>query len=210
MTQDVRDRMFEPFFTTKDVGRGTGMGLSMVHGIVHDHGGHIEVASEPGQGSSFRVLLPAAAQDTAQDDVAPTGSCPLRTAPALHGRVLVVDDEPIVGGYMQDLLRSWGLDVVLEHDPLAAWQRLATASDVFALLLTDQTMPGITGLALARHARQHRAGLPVLLYTGNASDIGEEELAQSGVTALLRKPINPRALSSMLAELLGKQVDSVV
>ena len=179
MPQEVIERMFEPFFTTKEVGRGTGMGLAMVHGIVHDHGGHIEVESAPGRGSVFRVLLPAAAQDTCPAD-APAAAAPaaVRAAPPLQGRVLLVEDESIVSDYMVDLLTGWGLEVVLERDPLAAARRLASSGEAFDLLLTDQTMPGMTGLALARQARQHRPGLPVLLYTGNASEIGQEELAR--------------------------------
>ena len=206
MTQEVLDRMFEPFFTTKDVGRGTGMGLAMVHGIVHDHGGHIEVESAPGRGSTFRVLLPAASQDTVRDDTSAPAPSAAHPAPPLHGRVLLVEDEPIVSGYMHDLMRSWGLDVVLEQDPVPASRRLASQSEAFELLLTDQTMPGMTGLALARHARQHRPALPVLLYTGNAADISQQELADCGVTTLLRKPIDAGALRTLLSELLGKQL----
>ena len=202
MPQEVIERMFEPFFTTKDVGRGTGMGLAMVHGIVHDHGGHIEVVSAPGQGSAFRVLLPAAAQDRPADVLAAPAPAAARAAPRLQGRVLLVEDESIVGKFMVDLLTGWGLDVVLERDPLAAARRLASTDEVFDLLLTDHTMPGMTGLALVKHAKRHRPGLPALLYTGNASEIGQEELAEGGVSALLRKPIDGAALRPLLRDLL--------
>ncbi|HEY0886075.1 MAG TPA: PAS domain S-box protein, partial [Ramlibacter sp.] len=125
MPPDVIERMFEPFFTTKEVGRGTGMGLAMVHGIVHDHEGHIQVESAPGQGSVFRVLLPAAAQEApgAEALATPAAAAVKRAAAALQGRVLLVEDEVMVGEYMVDLLTGWGLDVVLERDPLAAAAR---------------------------------------------------------------------------------------
>jgi len=204
MSPEVMERMFEPFFTTKEVGRGTGMGLAMVHGIVHDHGGHIQVESSPGQGSTFRILLPAAAQD-ARDADAPPGieAAAAQPAPPLHGRVLLVEDESIVSDYMCDLLSGWGLEVVLERDAVAAAGRLASRREKFDLLLTDQTMPGMTGLALSRHARAHRPRLPSLLYTGNASDIGPDELAECGVSALLRKPIEGSVLRPLLRELLA-------
>lgn len=208
MTQDVVDRMFEPFFTTKEVGRGTGMGLAMVHGIVHDHGGHIQVATEPGRGSSFKVLLPAPEAETDAIDRPSPATAMAGAAPPLHGCVLLVEDEPIVSGFMGDLMRGWGLDVVVEHDPLSAARRLATPQECFDLLLTDQTMPGMTGLVLARHAHTQRPGLPVLLYTGNAFDIGEEELADSGVTTLLRKPIDTAALRPLLGELLERRAQA--
>jgi CheY-like chemotaxis protein len=121
----------------------------------------------------------------------------------LQGRVLLVEDEPIVSGFMRDLMRGWGLDVVLERDPLAAARRLDLPDERFALLLTDQTMPGMTGLALARHARAQRPGLPVLLYTGNALAISQEDLAESGVTTLLRKPVDTAMLRPLLGRLLA-------
>lgn len=210
MAPDVQDRMFEPFFTTKEVGRGTGMGLAMVHGIVHDHGGHVQVRSAPGRGTSFRVLLPAAAHEGPVDeqDAAPPSATP--ASPSLAGRVLVVEDEVGVGGFMQDLFTGWGLEVVLEHDPQAAVRRLAAPGEVFALLLTDQTMPGMTGLALARHARQARPGLPVLLYTGNPIAISAQELADCGVARLLRKPIDTAALRPLLGELLARPTGQAI
>jgi PAS domain S-box-containing protein len=204
MPPEVLERMFEPFFTTKEVGRGTGMGLAMVHGIVHDHEGHVQVVSAPGQGSVFRVLLPAAAQDTrrAEPPAAPAPAA-ARAVPPLRGRVLLVEDESIVSDYMVDVMTGWGLEVVLERDPLAAARRLS-GEEAFDLLLTDQTMPGMTGLALSRHSMQYRPALPVLLYTGNASELGPKELADCGVCALLRKPIDGATLRPLLHELLGQ------
>lgn len=204
MPPDVIERMFEPFFTTKEVGRGTGMGLAMVHGIVHDHDGHIQVESTPGHGSVFRVLLPPAAQDACGAE-APAAPAPAARVAleALQGRVLLVEDEAIVSEYMVDLLTGWGLEVVLERDPLAAAGRLETREEPFDLLLTDHTMPGLTGLALAKHARRHRPGLPTLVYTGNASEIAAEELADCGVSGLLRKPIEGATLRLLLRDLLA-------
>jgi len=94
--------------------------------------------------------------------------------------------------------------VVLQTDPLAAARQLAAPHEPFALLLTDHTMPGMTGLDLARHAREHRPALPVLLYTGNAFDIGQQELSEHGVTTLLRKPIDCAALRTLLSKLLAE------
>jgi CheY-like chemotaxis protein len=119
--------------------------------------------------------------------------------------VLLVEDAAIVSEYMVDLLTGWGLEVVLEADPVAAAQRLDCCGGDFDLLLTDQTMPGMTGMALARHAKQRHPALPVLLYTGNASEIREEELRECGVDALLRKPIEGAALRGLLRELLRSE-----
>jgi len=191
----VLERMFEPFFTTKEVGRGSGMGLATVHGIVHEHQGHILVESAPGAGSAFRILLPMAAAGT----VAPT----TRDAPPrrnvrkpLSGRVLVVDDEKAVGDFMRELLESWGLEAAALSSPLGVVERVAR--EAFDLVILDQTMPGITGISLAREIAAARPQLPVVLYTGNSDRLEKDELAAAGVRALLNKPVEPDALYEIL------------
>jgi PAS domain S-box-containing protein len=207
MTPEVIERMFEPFFTTKEVGRGTGMGLAMVHAIVHDHDGHLQVESAPGAGSVVRILLPAAASEDAELGEAARGAAPAQdpawsTAP-LHGRVLLVEDDSMVGEYMVDLMTGWGLDVVLERDPAAAASLIASVAMNFDVMVTDQTMPHMTGLELARDALRHRPGLATVICTANAACIAPEELAGAGVAALLRKPIEPTALRALLHDLIG-------
>ena len=196
----VRERMFEPFFTTKEVGRGSGMGLAMVHGIVHDHGGHLLVEPAEPTGTEFRVLLPLAATPGA--DAASPGAPLAVSADRLKGRVLLVEDEAIVGAFMSELLAGWGLDVDLCTDPREAERRLAEHKATIDLLLTDQTMPGMTGLALAQRAAELRPGLPVLLYTGFGEGLDEADFTRSGVRAVLRKPVDRDTLRSALREAL--------
>jgi PAS domain S-box-containing protein len=196
----VLERMFEPFFTTKEVGRGSGMGLATVHGIVHEHQGHILVESAPGAGSSFRVLLPKAAAGT----VAATtrDPSPRRNArKPLRGRVLVVDDEKAVADFMRELLESWGLEAAAATSPHGVLERIAR--EPLDLVILDQTMPGITGIELAREIAAARPQLPVILYTGNSDRLEKDELAAAGVRALLSKPVEPDALYEILRAHLG-------
>ena len=120
IAQPVLDRMFEPFFSTKETGKGSGMGLATVHGIVHEHGGHIVVDTALDLGSTFRVLLPLASEEGAKKRDRPTRAAAGRSGQLLYGTVLVVEDEMMVGELMTDLLQSWGLDVVLNTDPVEA------------------------------------------------------------------------------------------
>ena len=198
---DVMERMFEPFFSTKAVGRGSGMGLAMVHGIVHNHGGHIVVESEPGRGSRFGVLWPLAEAEAAADG--PTPSAAASAEGRLNGRVMVVEDEPQVGAVMAELLAGWGLQVVSMHDPLKARDWLAQPANELDLLLTDHTMPQMTGLQLAQHASTVRPALPVLLYTGDPETEESAVLHRHGVRALLRKPVEPQALRTLLQRWLA-------
>jgi PAS domain S-box-containing protein len=201
----VIERMFEPFFTTKEVGRGSGMGLSTVHGIVHEHGGHVVVDTASGKGAAFRVLLPALevqAEAAAAEGAAGAARRPLRQA--LEGRVLLVDDEQMVGDFMAELLGDWGLEVSVQRDPAEAEAWLAADPARIDVLLTDQTMPKMTGLELARRAGELRPGLPVILYSGYGENIGAEQLARSGVRALLGKPVEPGPLFAALAEALRR------
>jgi len=176
------------------VGKGSGMGLSMVHGIVHEHGGHIVVETEPGKGALFRVLLPAGS-GRAADEAKPA---PRKAKPKLAGSVLVVDDEDMILEFMGDLLSGWGLEVTLKSSGLEAKHAFAAEPQRYDLVLTDYTMPRVTGLELARQIHGIRPGTPVILYTGYGEDIAEDQLSGAGVRALARKPVEPAELFSLL------------
>jgi signal transduction histidine kinase len=204
---EVLERIFEPFVSTKEVGRGSGMGLAMVHGIVHDHGGHVLVETDPGTGTVFRVVLPPAGADVPADPPATEPASLVRGQP-LRGRVLVVEDEVMVGDFMNELLTSWGLDVVLRRDPISALVWLENPANAVDLLITDQTMPQLTGVVLAQRATSVRAGLPVLLYSGNADDFDAAELTRSGVRGALRKPVDAQTLRALVTRWLGADRES--
>ena len=178
----VMERMFEPFFSTKEVGRGSGMGLSLAHGIVHEHGGHILVDCIENERTKFRVLLPApesAAGGRARGAGRPARRC--RKRARLAGRVLVVDDEQTIREFMIDLLGGWGLEVDALPDGAAARDAIATDPQRYDLVITDQTMPQLTGLALARELiARLRPGLPVILYTGYGEDLSPQRAARGG------------------------------
>jgi CheY-like chemotaxis protein len=188
--------MFEPFYSTKEVGQGSGMGLSMVHGIVHEHGGHVVVDTAPGKGATFRVLLPDVREaiEAFQNERREARERKAR----LSGRVMVVDDEEMVLEMMGDLLASWGLEVTLQPGGAEARQAFAAEPQRFDLVLTDQTMPRLTGLELARQIRELRPGTPVILYTGYGEEISDSQLASAGVRALARKPVEPAELLQLL------------
>ena len=200
----VQERMFEPFYTTKDVGQGSGMGLSTVHGIVHEHGGHVVVEKVPGAGARFRVLLPALRSEE-RGDALPRSSTRGAVLPraSLAGRVAVIDDETSVATFMNDLLAHWGLEVTTFVDARAALDAIAGGA-AFDLVITDQTMPGMTGMEFARAARALRAALPIVLYTGYDEGLTPANVARVGVAALVRKPIEPSLLLAVLEKHLPR------
>jgi PAS domain S-box-containing protein len=198
---EVLERMFDPFFSTKEIGQGTGMGLSIVHGVVHEHGGHVLVESRRGAGTTFRVLLPLAGREVADaaaalDDVA-------REDPELHGRVLLVEDEQSVLGFMRELLHGWGLEVVATRDPAEALHWFSTNPERFDAVLTDHTMPVMTGLELARALVARRADVPVLLYSGRSELLDADTAAASGIRRLLTKPVDTASLRAALQDALA-------
>ena len=202
----VIERMFEPFFSTKEVGSGSGMGLAMVHGIVHEYGGHIQVESEHGGGARLRVWFPAWFPPTDQAaDAGPGDGAAADAASArrlLQGHVLLTDDEPSVREFMSELLGSWGLDVTLAEDGVAACEAFAADPDAFDLALLDQTMPRMTGLEAAAQLAKLRPALPLLLYTGYSEQVSPARLAAAGIRLLIRKPLDIPAFRQLLEELL--------
>jgi len=196
---EVLDRMFEPFFSTKEIGKGSGMGLATVHGIVHEHHGHVVVDTAPSRGASFRVLLPPldpAINGTSARPAAPSRAAEPRSR--LSGHVLLVDDETSVLGFMRELLENWGLEVTALADPLEAKRIVESGAPPFDLLIADQTMPRLTGAELAGQLAEIRPGIPALLYTGYRDGISKAELDASGVRAVLDKPVDPAALHAQL------------
>jgi PAS domain S-box-containing protein len=200
----VIERIFEPFFSTKEPGKGSGMGLSMVHGIVHEHGGHIVVESTPGQGAKFRVVWPVASDAAANAPCEKPHEAQSRSArPKLEGSVLVVDDEESVGEFMRELLGTWGLDAVFVPRPEEALDLVQADPLRFDVVITDHSMPRVTGLVLARRLRDIRTDLPVILYTGHGEALAEFEVDASRLCAVMRKPIDPALLNQTLARCLA-------
>jgi len=183
ISPDVQPHIFDPFFTTKAPGKGTGLGLAQVHGIVTQHGGHITVATAVGQGAEFAIYLPAlpATQITA---IAPATN----VAQGGHGeRLLLVEDNPALRVAMADLLASLNYTVVDVANGSEALERLA-ADDAFALVLSDVVMPDIGGVALVQALRAQGATVPVILMSGHPRDQELAALRQLGVAAWLPKP----------------------
>ncbi len=200
ITPEAMERMFEPFFSTKEVGKGSGMGLATVHGIVHEHGGHIVVESQPGRGASFRVLFPTlpAAEGAAAKPARKARAAAAAPRVELAGHVLVVDDEAMVSEFMKELLESWGLAVTAKPNGVEAKEAFARSPELYDLVVTDQTMPRVTGLQLARELLEIRPTVPVILYTGYADNLTEAQARAAGVRALIRKPVEPAALLALL------------
>lgn len=203
MGPDVVAHLFEPFFTTKGRQGGSGIGLAVVHGVVKDLGGAIDVNSAPGRGSRFTLWLPVC------DDPPEDRALERQELPQGQGQtVLVVDDDPALVELAEDLLAELGYEPRGTVSAQAALQALRDDGQAFDLLLTDEVMPDMTGTTLAREARALRPGLPVVLYSGYGGDDFEARAAQAGVSAVLRKPLTTRELALALQRVLRASLQS--
>jgi len=200
---ELLERIFDPFFSTKPPGQGSGMGLAMVHGIVHDHAGHVMVRPAEGGGAVFSAMLPLASPRPVGSPSGPGQLAAPAQRPLLKGQVLLVEDDAMVGDYLAEQLQNWGLDVRLQRDPVKARAWLENPANQVDLLITDQTMPGLTGLQLAEVVLHHRPGLPVLLVSGNAGGFDVDELARLGVHATLAKPLVAESLLATVRDALA-------
>jgi PAS domain S-box-containing protein len=197
MDEATLARIFEPFFTTKEVGKGTGLGLALVYGIVTDSGGAIDVTSAPGRGSRFVIYLPRVEAPAAAEDPA--------AAPVARGRgerVLVVDDEEALVAVTSEVLKRFGYEPVGCSDGEAALA--AFESGKIDAVIADEVMPGLSGTQLARALRRRRVDLPIVLVSGYTGPMLSERALAAGVTEILKKPVQSRDLASALARLLKK------
>ena len=179
-------RMFEPFFSTKEVGKGTGMGLAVTHGVIHRVGGHVLVESELGVGTTVRLMLRAA---EARMRAVPGATASRVPTARRAATVLIVDDEPLVMGLISEVLEEQGYEVVCYTDArqALAWARSPASS--FDLLVTDQTMAGLTGVELARELLALRPSLPIVLCTGFSESVDARVAAAIGIRHFFSKPI---------------------
>lgn len=193
MDAETEARIFEPFFTTKENGDGTGLGLSVVQGVVQAHNGRVTVATEPGEGTTFHVYLPEAPK-------APPAQAPQPPAKGETNarRVLVVDDEEAVRDLECIRLQRLGYDVLALEDGREALDAVEADPHAFDVLLTDHRMPRMNGLELTRAVRQRDVGLPVVLVTGLGTTISETEARAVGVDTLLQKPVDTSELAATL------------
>ncbi len=203
MSRDTIGRAFEPFFTTKPQGEGTGLGLAMVHGIMREHDGSVQIESEEGVGTLVRCLFPVLEPETVE--VAQRGSAP--TSLGRGERILLVDDEPSLLSVGARRLTGMGFVVETAEGPAAAMRLLESPRRAFDLMITDYSMPGMSGVELAAKAAVLRPGLPVILLTGFIDELQEAELRAAGIRQVLHKPILGAELAaSCVAVLRGGTV----
>lgn len=203
MSEETRQRIFEPFFTTKDKSRGTGLGLSTVHGIVAASGGFIEVESELGKGSAFRVYLPVTEEKAAAGNEGDTGVQSLRGTET----VLLVEDEPATRRYATEILKRYGYRVFGAENGEEAIEISSRYRKTIHAVVSDIMMPGMNGTEAVRHLLAQRPQLKVLYVSGFADDSIRPEDLTGPVTAFLQKPYSPEALATNLRELLSRATE---
>jgi CheY-like chemotaxis protein len=207
MDEEVRKRIFEPFFTTKEPGKGTGLGLATVHAIVKRSKGGIAVASQPGQGTTFRIYLPRAGED-AREEPEPA-ALPEKVATAGEvrpgsGAILLAEDDDLFRGLLQQVLEAQGYQVLAAENSAAALELAAANGNAVQLLLSDMVMPGGTGADLAGKLRSRYPAMKVILMSGYTDDaLASREADRTVADAFLEKPFATRDLLRRIRELLG-------
>ena len=202
MPPEVVERVFEPFYTTKGVGEGTGMGLAIVHGIVMSHGGAITVESTLNQGTVFNLYLPATTHEPEA-----LVERPELTLPQGAGRLILVDDEEALALLGKQQLERQGYEVEAYTSSVRALDAVRAEPERFDLVITDQTMPEMTGVTLATELRHLRPDLPIILCTGFSHVVNAESAAALGVDAFVMKPIVLHELLDTIQRVLGPHGD---
>ncbi len=201
MPEGVRERIFDPFFTTKERDKGTGMGLSVVHGIVKSHGGTITLDSKPGKGAVFEVYLPMIQTEIKpadQNDVSVIGG---------SERILFVDDEKTLTDLGRQMLERLGYSVECRTSSIEALELFKSRPEHFDLVITDMTMPNLTGDRLTQEIMAIRADIPVILCTGFSEQISEESAKGLGIREFILKPLVMDRLAASVRAVLDRETD---
>ena len=198
------NQVFKPFFTTKAAGEGTGMGLAMVDRITHGHHGHIAVDSDPARGTSFRLYFPPE-DGTGVQDPGEERQLDRQLPRKISGRILVVDDAQTVGTLLAQLIESRGYGAVVCNDGEHALRYYEDNRDKVDLVVTDQSMPGMTGIQLSRKLLQLDPDLPIILLSGYSTEVEIESASKLGIRSCLSKPIELDKLFRSIAEILGNE-----
>jgi PAS domain S-box-containing protein len=199
MEESVRRRVFEPFFTTKGEAEGTGLGLTVAYGIIKNHEGAIAVESEPGKGSLFRVFLPKA------EGAVRALTAESRKAPRGKETILFVDDEESLTQLAEGMLSRLGYTVITRMNASAALELFCAQPDTFDIVITDQTMPGMTGITLAKSLLKVRPDLPIVLCTGYSDAVSQASAKTAGVREFLMKPLGRQDLAEAVRRALRKE-----
>jgi PAS domain S-box-containing protein len=191
------ERIFEPYFTTKEKGEGTGMGLSVVHGIIKSHGGHITVASSPGQGARFDIYLPLLPLEG--EEMAGQPVTPLETGTE---HILVVDDEEVIAQVLENMLTRLGYEVTTRTGSVEALNVFQAHPERFDLVITDMTMPNMTGDRLAQSIRQTRSEIPIIVCSGFSEQLSQEKAKTLGIKGFIMKPVVIKDLARIVRRVL--------
>jgi PAS domain S-box-containing protein len=200
MDPEVLERAFEPFFTTKPPGQGSGLGLSVVHGIMKSHNGAVVLESEPGKGTLARLYFPAAEASGMPSELASSGGTLAASAQGEH--ILFVDDEPAIVGLAERLLRTMGYRVSCHSSPTQALAAFAEHPEDYALVITDYSMPAMSGVELARAVLKIRPGLPILAMSGFLTPDEVRRTVDAGIARVMMKPVSFRRLGAAVSDLL--------
>jgi len=199
MDRMIQERIFDPYFTTKEKIGGTGMGLSVVHGIIRSYEGAITCDSEPGKGTTFWVYLPCLERES------PIKSIETEPLPTGNEKILLVDDEKAIIDAIQQMLERLGYQVVARTSGVEALEVFRSQPDSFDLLLTDQTMQGMTGEDLAKKVMDIRSDIPIVLCTGFSHNINEEKAKSMGIREFIMKPVLVREMAVIIRRLLDEK-----
>ena len=193
---EIQKKIFDPYFTTKEVGKGTGMGLAIIHGIVKSYGGFVTFESQAGEGTVFHAYFPAMA------DAALPGTDVPDIIPVGHEHILFIDDEEILAEMGKQLLERLGYRVTVRLNSIDALSTFQSQPERFDLIITDQTMPDMTGFDLAKRILQLRPGMPIILCTGYSSQVSKDKAKSYGIRGFALKPLTKKDIAVLIRKVL--------